>query len=117
MSSEQDIEYSWKCNPSEDKCEDTNDVTPMGYSILFVLMVVFLFKDLIDGLKMVILSGKKRHSHSLRARFFIAGIIVCSVTMVRFLRDLPNLLHVSLPAVIAVHHLRFRGLHYGDCQI
>lgn len=77
----QDIEYSWSCNPSDNRCIDTNGVTNMGYTIFVILMIVFLSTDLICGLKLVVLSGKRRHSHSVRARFFIGGIALCSVTM------------------------------------
>lgn len=77
----QDIEYSWSCNPSDDRCIDTNGVTNMGFAIFVVLMIIFLSTDLICGLKMVVLSGKRRHSHSVRARFFIGGVALCSVTM------------------------------------
>merc|ERR1711957_284404 len=81
LSEETDVKYTWKCNRSENACEDTDDVTLRGWVIFVILMVVFLAKDLICGLKMVNLSGKRRHGHSLRARFFSGGVILCCTTM------------------------------------
>jgi len=79
-----DVEYTHKCNPSENECVNTNSVTPRGWLIFTILMVVFLSKDLICGLKMVKLSGKRRHNHSLRARLFSGGFILCGTTMVKY---------------------------------
>merc|ERR1711957_636961 len=76
-----DVEYTHKCNPSENECVNTNSVTPRGWLIFTILMVVFLLKDLICGLKMVKLSGKRRHNNSLRARLFSGGFILCGTTM------------------------------------
>merc|ERR1711957_575590 len=75
-----DLQYRWKCNPSDEICEDTDSVTPMGWVIFGVLMVIYLTKDFISGLKMVILSGKRRHKHSLRARYFFGGVILLCIT-------------------------------------
>merc|ERR1719491_1266430 len=44
-------------------------------------MIVFLLSDLLSGLKMIKLSGKKRHSKSFRARLFSGGVILCCITM------------------------------------
>ena len=51
---EVDLEYTWKCTRSDDTCKDTNAVTPNGQVIYFVLLLVFLSKDLVCGLMMVI---------------------------------------------------------------
>ena len=79
-----DMEYTWKCNPNKNQCEDTNDVTKRDWVIFIILMIVFLLKDLVSGLKMIKLSGKKRHSKSFRARLFSGGVILCCITMVRY---------------------------------
>merc|ERR1719491_2505858 len=44
-------------------------------------MIVFLLNDLLSGLKMIKLSGKKRHSKSFRARLFLGGLILCCITV------------------------------------
>merc|ERR1711957_181048 len=75
-----DLQYRWKCNPSDEICENTDSVTSMGWVIFGVLMVIYLTKDFISGLKMVILSGKRRHRHSLRARYFFGGVILLCIT-------------------------------------
>merc|ERR1712161_83777 len=81
LSREVDVAYTWKCNPLEYMCEDTNDRTWRGWVIFIALMVVFLAKDVICGLKVVNLSGKKRHSHSLRVRLFSGGVILWGITV------------------------------------
>jgi len=80
LSQENDLEYTWKCTRSSDECHNTNSITPQGWAMAIVLVIVFVSKDLICGLKMVRLSGKKRHSHSLRVRFFTGGTILCFIT-------------------------------------
>jgi len=81
LSNDVDMEYTWKCNPNENQCEDTNVVTKRGWAIFIILMIVFLLKDLLSGLKMIILSGKNRHSKSFRARLFSGGVILCCITV------------------------------------
>merc|ERR1712032_708603 len=46
-----------------------------------MLMVAFLLKDLISGMKIVILSGKKRQKRASRIRFFFGGLCLCCITM------------------------------------
>merc|ERR1711957_486531 len=55
--------------------------TKRGWAIFIILMIVFLLKDLLSGLKMIKLSGKKRHSKSFRARLFSGGVILCCITV------------------------------------
>merc|ERR1719293_508889 len=38
-------------------------------------------KDIVCGVKMIILSGKKRHSPSARTRFFFGGVLLCVITL------------------------------------
>ena len=103
-----DIEYTWKCNPSEDTCKNENDVSTWGYTSFFVLMLMFLLKDLIDGFKMVVLSGKKRHRPSLRARFFIGGMILCAISVVRFIVFFSNMCFTQ------AHHLLSQFIIYAS---
>merc|ERR1712085_245747 len=76
-----DVSYTWKCNPLKDRCENTYSVTWHGWLIFIALMVVFLAKDVICGLKMVNHSGKRRHSHVLRLRLFSGGVILWGISM------------------------------------
>merc|ERR1712194_316429 len=76
-----DVSYTWKCNPLKNRCEDTYSVTWHGWLIFIALMVVCLAKDVICGLKMVNLSGKRRHSHGLRLRLFSGGVILWGISM------------------------------------
>ncbi len=46
-----------------------------------MLMFVHLSKDVIIGLKMIVLSAKGRHIHHTRMRLFAAGIILVSITL------------------------------------
>ena len=62
--------------------------TPRGWAIFTALMAVFLLNNLVCELKIVTLSCKKRHSHSLRARLFVAGVILCYITIVTYARHL-----------------------------
>jgi hypothetical protein len=44
-------------------------------------MFVHLAKDVINGFKMIVLSGKERHSYRARMRFFSGGTILVSITL------------------------------------
>merc|ERR1712157_131544 len=57
------------------------DMTWEGWTIFGILMAVFLLKDLIGGLKLVILSGKNWHTYTKRLRFLFGGIMICCITM------------------------------------
>ena len=57
-SKEGDVEYTWKCNPSENECENTNNMIKGG-AIFIILMVVFLLKDLACGLKTAKITEKR----------------------------------------------------------
>merc|ERR1712032_621543 len=58
-----------------------NSVTSSSWVIFTVLMIVYLLKDFIRGLKMIILSGKRGHGFLKRARFFIGGAVLCCITV------------------------------------
>jgi hypothetical protein len=44
-------------------------------------MFIHLAKDVINGFKMIVLSGKERHSYRARMRFFAGGTILVSITL------------------------------------
>ena len=64
-----------------DDCFNTSDLTWQGWLAFCLLMGCYLPKDVINGLKMIILSAKKRHSHRTRMRLFTAGMILVSITL------------------------------------
>ena len=76
-----DLQYTWKCTRDNDDCFNTSDLTWQGWLAFGLLMFVHLSKDVINGLKMIVLSAKGRHSHHTRMRLFAAGIILISITL------------------------------------
>merc|ERR1712194_83714 len=53
-----DLKYPWPCPPDLDVCRDTIGRTPLGWLAFWFLMVAHLLKDVIKGLKLIMLSGK-----------------------------------------------------------
>jgi len=76
-----DIQFTWKCPRDKDVCENKNDLTPYGWVIFCVLMVVFLAKDMISGCKLIYHSAKVRRPLSSRIRYFFGGTCLCSITL------------------------------------
>lgn len=76
-----DIQYTWKCTRDNDECFNTSDLTWQGWLAFGTLMFVHLAKDVINGFKMIVLSGKERHSYHTRMRFFVGGTILVSITL------------------------------------
>ena len=46
-----------------------------------VLMAAHCLKDLINGIKLLVLSGKRRHGRNSRMRFFVAGLCLTFVSL------------------------------------
>ena len=67
-----DFIYSFKCPRNNLYCTDESDLTWQGWCLFGILMAAHLLKDIINGLKLLILSGIRRHSNSKRIRF-LAG--------------------------------------------
>jgi hypothetical protein len=65
-----DFIYSWRCKLNDAECKDTSDQTWWGWMIFAILMVSHLMADLLNGGKLLILSGKARHRWTVRCRFF-----------------------------------------------
>ena len=76
-----DIQYTWMCTWDNDDCFNTSDLTWQGWLAFALLMGCHLTKDVINGLKMIILSAKKRHSYHTRMRLFAAGMMLESITL------------------------------------
>ena len=75
------VQYTWKCTLDNDDCFNTSDLTWQGWLAFCLLTGCYLPNDVINGLKMIILSAKKRHSHRTRMRLFTAGMILVSITL------------------------------------
>jgi hypothetical protein len=75
-----DLIYSWKCSRDQDECRDTSDLNWKGWTVFGVLMATHLLKDLINGIKMIVLSAKERHETNTRARYFVGGTLMATVT-------------------------------------
>jgi hypothetical protein len=67
---ESDFIYSWRCQLNATECRDTNGQIGWGWTIFAILMISHLMSDLLNGCKLLILSGKARHRLTLRCRFF-----------------------------------------------
>ena len=75
-----DLIYSWKCSRDQDDCRDTSDLSWRGWTVFGVLMATHLLKDLVNGIKMIVLSAKERHETNTRARYFVGGTLMATVT-------------------------------------
>jgi len=79
-----DLVYTWKCPRDQDECRDTADLDWQGWLAFTILMVAHLLKDVINGSKMVILSGKARHDNLTRIKFFLGGTLLSAVASFTF---------------------------------
>ena len=76
-----DFVYSWRCPRNKEKCEDLYEVNWRGWLSFIVLMAAHLLKDVINGVKLVILSARRNHTVQRRIRFFLSGILLGFVSM------------------------------------
>ena len=74
-----DIEFTYKCPRDSEECRDTADLTKAGWFVFIVLMVAFLAKDMINGIKLIYYSSKVGNWESFR--YFIGGLGLCSITL------------------------------------
>jgi len=115
-----DLVYSYKCPRDQDECDDTSDLTWQGWLVFAILMIAHLAKDIINGTKMIILSAKARHSSRQRARFFIGGTLLVSVTGERACCKIIFLLPLW-PLLLLTHlHLLFMQPSpsmWGECVL
>ena len=76
-----DIEFTYKCPRDAEECRDTADLSKAGWFVFVVLMIAFLAKDMINGIKLIYHSSRNRHSLGSRIRYLIGGIGLCSITL------------------------------------
>lgn len=79
-----DLEFTWKCPRDSEICNDKSDLTPYGWTMFCILVIVFLAKDLINGSKLIYLSSKARHPLWSRMRYFVGGWSLCTITLFAF---------------------------------
>jgi hypothetical protein len=75
-----DLVYSFKCPRDRDECYDTSDLTIKGWVSFALLMAAHMSKDIINGVKLILLSAKQRHQFNSRLRFFAGGTLLTAVT-------------------------------------
>jgi len=76
-----DFIYSWKCSRNSTICTDESDLNWQGWALFAILMAAHLLKDIINGLKLLILCGKRRHSTTSRMRFFVGGFFLTWISL------------------------------------
>ena len=79
-----DVVYTWKCPRDNEECFPTKDLNAQGWIGFAVLVGAHVLADVINGGRMIVLSAKERHSIYFRARFFIGGTTLCSVSLFTF---------------------------------
>jgi len=76
-----DYVYSWKCQKDSLDCRDDNDYSWKGWTLFVFLMAAHLLKDLINGLKLLILCGQRRHAIHARIFYFTGGVFLTSISL------------------------------------
>ena len=70
----------WKCPRNSLECINESDLDWVGWLVFAILTVAHTAGDVINGLKLLILCGKRRHDNGTGARFFIAGLCLTFVS-------------------------------------
>ena len=76
-----DFQYSWKCPRDSTECSDESDLDWQGWALFVILMAAHVLKDIINGLKLLILSGKRRHDRRSRMQYFIGGFFLTLIPL------------------------------------
>jgi len=71
-----DFVYSWKCPRNSLECSDESDLQWQGWLISSILMAAHLLKDIINGVKLLLFCGKRRHHFSSKIRYFWGGLFL-----------------------------------------
>ena len=79
-----DVVYTWKCPRDDEECFPTKDLNALGWIGFAVLVGAHVLADVINGGRMIVLSAKERHSFNFRARIFIGGTMLCSISLFTF---------------------------------
>lgn len=76
-----DYIYSWKCPRDSLECTDESDLDWQGWIIFCILMAAHLLKDMINGLKLLVFCGKRRHDSYSKITYFIGGLFLTWVSV------------------------------------
>jgi len=76
MNETSDREYKMLCPANSLECEDLNNVSPYGIFIFGLILTIWLLRDIIGSVKLMLVSFKKRNID-----FFFTSGVVFSVTM------------------------------------
>lgn len=113
-----DMVYFWKCTRDRDVCFSTNDLSWKGWLAFFIMMFTHLSKDVINGVKMILLSGKEREDRLENLRFFIGGLSVTSITLFTlFVSTIYNDAIATSEFCFKSHHPFFLDAHKKDCDL
>ena len=75
-----DLVYTWKCTWDRTNCFSTKEITLEGWLAFVVIMAVHILPDVINGLMMIMLSGKHSHNHFICAIYFVGGKVLETIT-------------------------------------
>ena len=106
-----DLIYSWKCNRDQIDCRDTSDLDWRGWTVFGILMATHLLVDIINGVKLVILSAKQRHDWNTRTRYFIGGTLMVNITA--FTLYVSTIYNAAILQRVSVASLIICLLHYA----
>jgi hypothetical protein len=67
--------YFWKCTRDSDVCFSTTDLNWKGWLAFIIMIFTHLSKDVINGVKMILLCAKEREDRLANLRFFIGSVI------------------------------------------
>ena len=72
---------TWKCPRDQPHCINTSEVNWQGWFAFAILMAVYLLKDIIHGIKLILLSAKQKLPPDQSARFFTMGLVRTAISL------------------------------------
>ncbi len=79
--SETEVIYHWKCPPDQNECTNTSRLDSSGWVIFGFSMGAHLLTEIIQGIQLIVLSGRERHDNHQRTTFFLGGLIKASTAL------------------------------------
>lgn len=81
FSTDVDVEYTWECPRDELQCRNTTGVTYYGWIAYALLITAHILKDVLNGLKLVALSGTGGHPKYKRICFLFGGAVLVIISV------------------------------------
>lgn len=75
-----DVVYTWKCTRDKEICVNTKDLDWEGWLACAVVMLAHLLVDVINGVKMIMLSAKEKQGRLAMIRLFAGGTLLTTIT-------------------------------------